>query len=233
MNEFLFFVSIVICFSGVLIMKKMLGKTGLFVWIGLATMLANIEVCKSIELFGISGVSLGNVTFGSVFLATDMLNENYGYNEGKKGAYIGLCSSIIFLIVTQLDLLFIPSAIDISHSSMASLFALSPRVTVASVVLFFIASLVDVWVFEKIKQKTNGKHLWLRNNVSTIISNCGENFIFYIIAFLGIYSFKECIIFGLTASLIEIIVGLLDTPFIYLSKKQIIKPSKEQINEQV
>jgi uncharacterized integral membrane protein (TIGR00697 family) len=200
-------------------MNKLFGKIGLFVWIAIATMLANIEVCKSIELFGITGVSLGNVTFGSIFLATDILNENYGYKESKKGVYIGLTCSIIFLLITQLDLLFVPSSLDVAHSSMAGLFAFSPRVTLASVSLFFIASLLDVWLFQKLKQKTKGKHLGLRNNVSTIVANCSENFIFYIIGFLGIYSFKECLIFGLTASIIEIAVGLLDTPFMYLSKK--------------
>lgn len=228
MNELLFFVSIILCFGLLIIASKVFGKIGVFVWIGIASIIANIEVSKTIELFGIDGISLGNVTFASVFLATDILNECYGYKESKKGAFIGLFSVIVYLCLIQIDLLFVPSSMDIADSSMQSLFSLSPRISLASVVLFFISQLVDVWVFEKIKEKTKGKHLWLRNNISTIVSNCFENFIFYIIAFLGIYTWKECLMFGLTASAIEIIVGLLDTPFVYLARKWRRKENGEQ-----
>lgn len=228
MNELLFFVSIILCFGLLIIANKVFGKIGVFVWIAIASIIANIEVSKTIELFGINGISLGNVTFASVFLATDILNECYGYKESKKGVFIGLFSVIAYLCLIQIDLLFVPSSMDIADSSMQSLFSLSPRISLASVVLFFISQLVDVWVFEKIKEKTKGRHLWLRNNISTIVSNCFENFIFYIIAFLGIYTWKECLMFGLTASAIEIIVGLLDTPFVYLARKWRKKENGEQ-----
>ena len=69
----------------VLIMYKFFGRTGLFVWVGFATVLANIQVVKLIEIFGLTA-TLGNAVYGSIFLVTDILNEKYGKKEAKKAA---------------------------------------------------------------------------------------------------------------------------------------------------
>ena len=67
----------------VLIMYKFFGRTGLFVWVGFATVLANIQVVKLIEIFGLTA-TLGNAVYGSIFLVTDIINEKYGKKEAKK-----------------------------------------------------------------------------------------------------------------------------------------------------
>lgn len=233
MNELMFFISIIICFGTLLLMNKFFKKEGVFVWIAIATILANIEVTKNISLFGIKDfVTLGNVTFASVFLATDILNECYGYKESKKGVLIGLISNLVFISIIQLDLLFKPAESgQFIHETMVNLFGLNSNyiwVSLASVLMFFIANLVDVYIFDKLKKATKGKHLWLRNNVATIISNCIENFLFVLFGYYllqiifngeSIYNFKECMIIALTTCGIEIVISLLDTPFLYLAKK--------------
>ena len=60
-----------------LIMYKTFGKTGLFAWVAVATILANIQVTKTIEIIGLTA-TLGNSLYASTFLATDILNEKYG-----------------------------------------------------------------------------------------------------------------------------------------------------------
>lgn len=233
MNELLFFVSIILCFGLLILLHKFFGKEGVYVWIATATILANIEVTKNISLFGISDfVTLGNVTFSSVFLATDILNECYGFKEGKKGVLLGTIINIAFVLVIQLDLLFKPSASgEFIHDTMTNLFGLNSNyiwVSVASVLMFFVANIIDVYIFDKIKKATKGKHLWLRNNVATIISNCIENFLFVFLGYYvlqiifngeSIYAFKDCMIIALTTCGIEIVISLLDTPFLYLAKK--------------
>lgn len=233
MNELLFFVSIILCFGLLLLLHKVFGKEGVYVWIATATILANIEVTKNISLFGIKDfVTLGNVTFASVFLATDILNECYGFKESKKGVLLGLIINIAFVSIIQLDLLFKPSdSGEFIHDTMINLFGLNSNyiwVSVASVLMFFIANLIDVYVFDKIKKLTKGKHLWLRNNIATIISNCIENFLFVLLGYYllqllfngeSIYNFKECMIIALTTCVIEIVISLLDTPFLYLARK--------------
>lgn len=218
MNELLLFVEIVIVFSLVLVSKKLFGKSGLFVWIAIASIIANIQTAKNVELFGLNA-TLGTVMFASTFLATDILSECYGMKESKKGVFIGLFSVITFLICTQLMLIFEPNALDMVDGSMKTLFGLNARICIASVTMYFVANMVDVYLFDKLKKTFRDKNLWLRNNISTIICNGLENFLFVILAFAGVYSFKDVLIIGLTTTAIEIIVALCDTPFLYAAKK--------------
>ena len=61
------------------------------------------------------------------------------------------------------------------------------------------------------------KKLWIRNNISTIVCNCLENFIFSTMAFIGIFPINTIFEIALVASILEIIIAILDTPFLYLS----------------
>ena len=218
MNELLLIVEIAVVFSAVLLSKKFFGKTGLFVWIAIAAIVANLQTAKNIDLFGLQA-TLGTVMFASTFLATDILNECYGMKESKKGVFIGLFAVVIFLVSTQLMLLFQPNGLDMVNGSMQTLFGLNLRICVSSVAMFFLANLVDVYLFEKLKKKFDGKKLWLRNNISTIVCNGIENFLFVLFAFIGIYSIGDVLIIGLTTTIIEVIVALCDTPFLYAAKR--------------
>ena len=123
------------------------------------------------------------------------------------------------IIATQIALLYTPSAIDYADGSMRVLFGLNLRISIASMVMYFIANMGDVFLFNKLKAKTGGKKLWLRNNVSTILCNCLENFGFIFLAFYGIYDMPTIINIAVSTSVIEMIAAVIDTPFLYLSKK--------------
>ena len=107
MNIILGLISIILTFSTVVLLEKIFKKEGLLIWISIATILANIIVCKTINIFGITS-SLGNIMFASNFLATDILTEKYGADYAKKAINCALISTIIFIVTTQISLLFIP-----------------------------------------------------------------------------------------------------------------------------
>lgn len=157
--------------------------------------------------------------FASVFLATDILSECYSKEDAKKAVYVGLFADIILIVSTQIALRYIPSAFDYADGAMQTLFALNLRISIASAVMYFVSNMADVYLFNAIKEATGGKKLWLRNNLSTILCNCLENFGFIGIAFWGIYSPGEILIIAVSTSIVEMIVALLDTPFLYLSKR--------------
>lgn len=227
MNNLLLFVAIILTFSLLLISKKLFGKSGVIGFMGLATVMANIFIVKSVTLLGI-GATLGNVMFASNFLATDILTESYGVKEARKGVKFAIFSAIAFLLCTQLALAFIPNEIDIAQESMSLMFGITPRITMASVILFAMSNFLDVTLYEYLRNKTNGKYMWLRNNVSTILCNGTENFIFYILAFGGIFSMSEIFAMGLSATIIEILIAICDTPFLYASKALDGKISKAE-----
>lgn len=218
MNNLLLVISIIGIFSLMLIVKKFLGKAGLIGWMGIASILANLLLIKNVDILGISS-TLGNVLFASNFLATDMLTENYGYKEAKKGVKFGIFSVIVFMIVTQVALLFTPNSQDVAQGSFELLFGFVPRISIASVAMFALSNIVDIRLYEWLRKKSNGKKMWLRNNLCTMISNGGENFLFYLIAFGGIMDMGTIFLVAASATIIEVVVALCDTPFLYLSKK--------------
>ena len=218
MNNILLVVSIIGTFSIMLVVKKFLGKEGLIGWIGIASILANLFLLKSVNILGISA-TLGNVLFASNFLATDMLTENYNYLEAKKGVKFGIFSVLFFMIATQVALLYIPNSSDFAQDSFKLLFGFVPRISIASISMFAISNIVDIKLYEYLRRKTNGEKMWLRNNLCTIVSNGGENFLFYTIAFAGTMPMSLILSMALSATIIEVIIALCDTPFLYLSKK--------------
>ena len=217
MNIILGFINIIVVFSLVVLIEKLFKKEGLYVWLSLAVILANIVVSKTIDMFGFT-TSLGNVFFASTFLATDIMSEKYSKEDAKKGIYLSVFCSITFIIVMQIALAFIPNKEDVINSSMKTLFGLSIRTTLASMVMFFISNIFDIYLYNKLKEKYPNK-LWFRNNIATIISNCTENFLFVTLAFIGIFDISVILSIAITKTIIEIIIALCDTPFLYLSKR--------------
>ena len=217
MNILYGFINIAVTFTLVVLIEKLFKKEGLYVWLSIATILANITVCKMIDVFSYT-TSLGNVLFASTFLATDIMSEKYSKKDAKKGVYISIFSSITFIFITQLTLLFIPSSEDVVQDAMKTLFSISIRTTAASTLMFYISNMMDIHLYNKLKEKFP-KKLWLRNNVSTILCNCIENYFFNTLAFIGIFSIPVIISIATTTTIIEIVIALCDTPFLYISKK--------------
>ena len=217
MNILLGIVSLLLTFSLLIIVEKLFKKEGLFVWVSIATIIANILVCKSIELFSFT-TNLGNILFASSFLATDIMSEKYGAKESRKAIILGVVSQVIFVIMTQIGLLYTPAPEDLAQESMKGLFSINLRVSIASIVMYFASNMADIYIFEKIKEKVPGK-LWLRNNVSTMICNSLENYFFSFLAFAGLMDIPTILSIATLASILEIVIAACDTPFLYLSKK--------------
>lgn len=218
MNELILIAEVIIVFLMVLCSHYFFKKEGVIAWVAIATVLANIITAKNAEIFGLS-TAIGTVMFASVFLATDILSECYSKEDAKKAVYIGLLANVVLICSTQIALRYTPSAFDYADGAMQTLFALNLRISVSSALMYFISNLADVYLFNKIKDKMNGKALWLRNNVSTIVCNCVENFGFIGLAFWGIYDVKTILTIAISTSIIEMIVAILDTPFLYMAKE--------------
>lgn len=217
MNEFLFFVTILINFSGILFAFKLFGKPGLFVWIGIATIIANIEVSKCVDMFGMS-LTLGNVIYGTTFLATDILSELYGGKEARKGVLVGFFCLITFTILTQVNILFVPNSSDFVSEHLSVIFGLIPRLCVASVVTYLISNTLDTYIYDFIRTRFP-KQLWLRNNGSTLTSQFVDSFLFTVLAFAGQFDWLTIIELSLTTYAVKVIIALCDTPFLYAARK--------------
>lgn len=226
LNESLWILLLFANFLGIMLAYKFFGKTGLFCWIGVSVILANIQVLKTVQLFGFV-TSLGNIIYSSIFLATDILNENYGKKEAQKAVWLGFFILLFTALFFQLTLKFIPDESDFISPAMQDLFGFFPRIMVASLTAYLISQLFDVWVFDGLRKKTKGKHLWLRNNVSTVLSQILDNTIFVSIAFVGffglfgwkqIFEWNVVLQIFFVSIIMKYIVAALDTIVIYWAK---------------
>ena len=218
MNVVLLFIEIFCTFGAVVLANKFFGKYGLLAWVPIASILANIMTAKTVDMFGLSS-TMGTVLFASTFLATDILTENYGVKYARKAVFIGMFGTLFYILSSQIAIHYMPSMFDYAHDSMVTIFSLSLRISISSIVMYFIANMADVYLYDKLKSKTGGKYMWLRNNVSTILCNCLENFFFMLMAFIGVYDLATVIIMALSTSVIEIIAGVCDTPFLYIARR--------------
>lgn len=218
MNTALLFIEVVVVFTALLVCYKLFGEVGAIVWVAMATILANVITAKNADIFGM-GTAIGTVMFASTFLATDILTECHSVKAAKTAVYVGLFADVVLILSTQIALLYKPSAFDYAHDAMETLFALNLRISLASMVMYFVANLADIKLFDKLKQKSNGKRLWLRNNVATIVCNCAENFGFIFLAFVGIYDGATILTIAISTSIVEAVVAVCDTLFLYAARR--------------
>lgn len=217
MNLLLGIIGIVLCFSIEILIEKIFKKEGLYVWVAVALVTANILVAKNINILGLQA-TLGNILFASTFLATDILSEKYSTKESRKAINIGIVAVILFTIATQFSLLFKANELDMVNDSLKNIFSFNLRINLSSILMCYISNMADVFLFEKLKKKIPDK-MWVRNNIATIVSNCLENYFFTMLAFAGIYDLETIFSIATTTTVLEIIIAISDTPFLYLSKR--------------
>lgn len=218
MNELIWFLFMIGDLSIALLIFRIFGKKGLLMLIAANIIICNIQVLKTVELFGITA-TLGNILYGSIFFATDVISELYGKKEAKRAVLIGFASLLIMTLYMQVSLLFQPAPDDFASEHLQALFGFMPRIALGSLTAYLLSQLHDVWAFEFWKQKTKGKYLWLRNNFSTLVSQMIDSVVFCVIAFLGLFPMNIWFEILITTYLFKLIVALFDTPFIYFAKK--------------
>ena len=224
-NKLLFIIQTIIGLAFTLVAFSM-GRNWLYGYIAVCIVLANIFVTKQITLFGIPATG-GNVLYGSIFLATDLLSEHFGKREARQAILLGFGAALFYLIMSQFILKFSPSPDDWGAADgMATIFDFAPAIVLATLMAYLISQFHDIWAFHWIREKTGGRYLWLRNNGSTWVSQLIDSVVFSILAFLVLpilFPNAEALPFDIVVGIIistyflKILVAAIDTPFIYLS----------------
>ncbi|QAY66281.1 queuosine precursor transporter [Paenibacillus protaetiae] len=222
-------------FSLFLLGYRLFGRVGVYAWIGMATVLANIQVVKTIDIYGIV-LTLGNTMYGTIYLASDLLNEKYGKKEAKKAVWFGFFTLIASTVIMQMALRFNPQADELAlanNDAMHQLFGLMPRIALGSLCAYFISQFLDVRIYSLLK-KTFPKpgQLWIRNNGSTVVSQLVDTFVFTTIAFAYFYDWQTWLSVFITTYLIKFLVSICSTPFLYAARNFTFKDDNEQAASQ-
>ena len=207
---------LVFTFGITLLSYKFFGRIGLLVWICISIILANVQSVKIVEIFGLT-TTLGNVAYSNIYLATDILSEKYGKKIANFSVFLGFMAMFVFSGLMSLALAFVPSKFDSSQSSLKQIFSIVPRITLASLVAYVCSQFLDVFIYDKLKQRFN--KMWLSNNGGTLISQIVDTIIFTVVAFVGTMPFTELLVMMGTMYMFKVIIALLDTGFLYLANK--------------
>jgi uncharacterized integral membrane protein (TIGR00697 family) len=161
--------------------------------------------------------TVGALSYAVTFAITDTISEVYGRDEAKRLVYLGFVSYFMVIVYSQIAVYMPPADFwKENQGAFELVIGLVPRIVIASFISYTISQYHDVWAFHFWKRKTNGKHLWLRNNLSTISSQFIDTIIFVTIAFYGIVPNEVLLGMILGQFLFKMGVAVIDTPFVYL-----------------
>lgn len=208
-----------------LLMFRLFGKQGLYAVICLNVLLCNLQGPKLTTVFGMP-TSLGVVLYSGIYFATDLLSERYGKREANRAVRIGFCVSVFVVVFMGVSLIFKPTQVSAqandlavqAHGALSFLFGYTPRFVFGSLVAYIISQSHDVWFFHLIKAKTGGRHLWLRNTLSTTVSQAIDTLIYSLVVWWAVLDLPTAIQLAAAKYVFKVIVAVLDTPFIYWAR---------------
>ena len=161
-------------------------------------------------------VSAGILPYPLTFLVTDLISEIYGQKRANLVVFSGFIASMFVLLFLWLGAQFnaIPSSI-VGDETYNSVFQNAWRIIAASMIAYLFAQFVDVKIFHFWKKLTNGKHLWLRNNGSTVASQLIDTTLVVCILFLGVWNGDQIFQAIIDGWLFKMLMAFIDTPIIY------------------
>jgi len=184
-----------------------------------------IGVTKFVEIFGLT-IPIGTLAFPVTFLATDLICELYGEKRAQNLVIVGFFMNFFMLAVMSLGNYLDDAGISGGTIIYDEVYGFMRAGVIASVVAYAVAQTVDVKMFHFWKRLTNGKHLWLRNNLSTMASQTIDTSIYSLVVWWGVVDLNTAIQLGLAKMLFKIAIAAFDTPFIYWARSW-----KEKNNE--
>lgn len=193
-----------------------LGKEALIAWLALLAVAMNLFVLKQISLFGLTVTASDPLSVGYL-LAFNLIQEFFGKKFARKAMWIAFAISLCFLILSQFQLAYQPSAVDHSHVHYVALLSAFPRLVIASLTTFFCVQFFDLTFFSYIRSKTHGRWLTARVALSLCLAQTLDTILF---SFLGLYgivdSILQIIVFCLS---LKLMVVIFSSPFAWVSKK--------------
>ena len=173
-------------------------------------------------------ISVGVLLYPLTFLISDLVTEFYGKVSAKLMVKIAaFCSLVILGLVSLSDLLNATEWSVVDNDIFHIVFNAYGIGAIASIIANYFGQITDIHAFSYIKFLTKGKHLWLRNNVSTILGQIVDSIlVISILCFFDIISWKQFLIVFLSSLSFKVIAALLDTPICYLGYYLIKKSIK-------
>ena len=179
---------------------------------------ANVMAVKFISVGGITIFDAGTIVFPITYMLGDVFTELWGFKTTRKVVFLTFLCQVLFTLFAWVGtLLPYPEGTEATAQAYAQVFTFVPRIMGASLAAFLVGELMNAWSFDRIKRRTQGRHLWLRTIGSSLFGFVLDTVIFVLVAFAGVVPAHDL----LTMILIQIgvkmaIEACASTPMAYL-----------------
>lgn len=190
-----------------------------------------------IEIFGtkLFEISVGILPYPITFLITDLISEIYGKKKANQVVVAGIFASFFSLLIVYVsNTVPATSWSPVKDDMFSTVFGNTAIAVFASMMAYLLAQFIDIHIYHFWKRLTKGKHLWLRNNFSTFLSQFVDTLtILLLLCSFGIIAwsrFKGLLVAGF---LFKVMIAALDTPFLYLGVYLFKKRFNLKVNEEI
>lgn len=180
-------------------------------------------------------VSVGLIPYPLTFLVTDLISEIYGKKKANQVVVVGLITTVVVMGVVLIgDLANATVWSPVSNDEFSKVFGLTGVAVAASMFAYLLAQFIDIRIFHFWKNLTKGKHLWLRNNASTVFSQFVDTAtVLLLLCSFGAIDWTMFGVLLLNGFLFKVLVALFDTPFLYLTTYWFKKKFNLKENEEI
>lgn len=173
------------------------------------------------DFFGIYTfeISVGILPYPITFLVTDLISEIYGKKKANQVVTAGIFASFFSLLIIYVsDVVPATAWSPVDDSMFTKVFGFSVIAVFSSMIAYLLAQFVDIRIYHYWKRLTKGRHLWLRNNFSTVTSQFLDTFsVLFLLCSFGVIEWSLFSILLLNGFLFKVLVALLDTPILYVT----------------
>ncbi|MET2983667.1 queuosine precursor transporter [Aureibaculum conchae] len=164
-------------------------------------------------------ISVGILPYPITFLVTDLISEIYGKKKANQVVIAGIFASFFSLLIIYVaDVVPATAWSPVDDTVFSNVFGLSILAVFSSMIAYLLAQFVDIRIYHYWKKLTKGRHLWLRNNFSTVTSQFLDTFsVLFLLCSFGVIEWD---LFGkllLNGFLFKVMVAFLDTPILYIA----------------
>jgi uncharacterized integral membrane protein (TIGR00697 family) len=155
------------------------------------------------------------VFFSVTFLVSDIINERFGRAEAQRAIIMATLAQIAFIAFSEIALSAAPAPFFTGQIAFEAVLGAVPRIALAGLITFLISESLDAYLYSWFREKTEGRHLWMRYAFSSLPAMLIDSVLFVVLAFAGVQPLLPLII-GLTV--IKYLVGLANAPLMYAAR---------------
>lgn len=190
-----------------------LGKGWLVAIYAVSIVIANVTASKLMVVFGLT-VAAADIIYTIGFTTIDLINEYYGEAEAKRAVLTAFFANLLWAFYAYVAVKLPPAEAFLDlQPAFEVVLGSAPRIVLASMVAYFAASRVDVWLYHWIRER--GGAVWMRILGSNGVSLLLDTVLFSTIAFYGVFPLGEVIV---GQYVIKIVITLINVPFAYLAR---------------